>query len=144
MMTSPGTTERRWAPIVAMTRWRAKLARTRSSKAVSRGVNPCGGGPAAALIVGLRRERSGRIDAELVATRSARAVVDRALDLGLELDVAAQEVVVLFAEGLGVAALAGLDAPCFGELVEALEKLLGVVERLQKWARAVGLDQVDG
>src|SRR5207244_3048443 len=77
------------------------------------------------------------------AHRSAGAVVDRALDLGLELDVAAQEVVVLFPERLGVAALAGLDAPGLGELVEAFEELLGVAERLQERARAVGLDELD-
>src|SRR6185436_14530728 len=73
----------------------------------------------------------------------ARAVVHRALDLGPELDVAAQEVVVLLAERLGVAALAGLDPPGLGELVEQVEELLGIGECLEEGAGAGGLDEVD-
>src|ERR1043166_6570157 len=75
--------------------------------------------------------------------RSAGAVVDRAFDLGLELDVAAQEVVVLLAKRLGVAALARFGPPGLGELVEAVDQLLGVGERPEQRSRPVGLDQVD-
>src|SRR5579859_5885606 len=81
-----------------------------------------------------------RSGAGAAAAGSARAVVDRPLDLGLELDVAAQEVVVPLAERLGVAPLARLDPPRLGELVEPVDQLLGIAERLEQRARAVGLD----
>src|SRR5581483_8793888 len=72
---------------------------------------------------------SGSVHCQMDRSAGLRRVVDRALDLRLELDVAAQEVVVLLAEGLRVAALAGLDAPGFGEVIEAAEELGGVGER---------------
>src|SRR5690242_17089885 len=74
---------------------------------------------------------------------SARALVHRALDLGPDLDVAAQEVVVPLAERLRVTALARLRAPRLGELVEARHQLLRVGERLDDPPRRRGLDQLD-
>jgi len=50
---------------------------------------------------------------------------------------------MLLAERLGVAPLARLDPPRLGELVEAAEQLLGIVERLDQGADTVGLDEVD-
>src|SRR5512140_2079512 len=66
------------------------------------------------------------------AAKLARSVVDGALDLGLELDVASQEVVVLLAERLRVAALPGLRAPRIGQLVEAIDQQLALAERFDQ------------
>src|SRR5262245_36332925 len=79
------------------------------------------------------RDRLGLVRGSVPDIRRARrascAVGHRALDLGLQLDVAAQEVVVLLAERLRIAALAGLGAPRLGQLVEAIDQELRVGER---------------
>src|SRR5205823_9695350 len=67
----------------------------------------------------------------------------RALDLGLQLDVLAKEVVVALAERLGVAALLRLGSPGVGELVHAGEQLARFGERLDDRARAALLDEID-
>src|SRR5262249_46030926 len=77
------------------------------------------------------------------ACSSAGAFVQRAIDLHLDVDVAAQEVVVALAEVLHVAALAALGAEGLRELAHALDQLAGVLERLDDRALAGGLDQLD-
>ena len=62
---------------------------------------------------------------------------DRALDLRLELDVAAQEVVVLLAERLRVAALPRLRRHASASSSSAIDQLLRLGERLDDRARAV-------
>ena len=79
---------------------------------------------------------------QLATETAALTVAERALDLRLQLDVLAQEVVVLLAKRLRVAALFRLCAPRFGELVEPRDQLLRIVERLQDRLAAGRVDQV--
>src|SRR4029450_219474 len=51
MTTSPGDTEVSSAPMVCITRWRAKLARTRCSNSGSAGVKTCGPGGVLATLI---------------------------------------------------------------------------------------------
>src|SRR5690606_9192199 len=93
--------------------------------------------PAQAAAVRARRPRA------RLARPLTRTLAEGAIDLRLQLDVLAQEVVVTLAERLRVAALLRLRAPRFRELVEASQELLRVVERLEERPAAFAVDQVD-